>query len=49
MSAFVSNVRNGSEPILCAYIGVSIDAMLSYERDFDVDPNADVTCEQGIN
>ena len=44
--AFASNVRIGSDPILCVGICVTIDAILNFSDDFDVDANADVTCEQ---
>ena len=45
--AFASNVRNGSDPILCVGICFTIDSMLNFNGDFDVDANSDVTYEQG--
>ena len=43
MSAFASNVRNGSEPILCISVYVTIDAMLNFGGGFDVDAKAKIT------
>ena len=39
-----TNTENGSEPILCINICITIDAMLN----FDSDANADVKCEQAL-
>ena len=39
--------RNGSDPILCVGICITIDAMINFNGYFDVDANTDVTCEQG--
>ena len=39
---------NGLRPILCVYVCVTSDAMLNFDRDVDVDANADVACEQSV-
>ena len=39
---------NGSEPILYIWICVTIDAVINFDGDFNVEANAEVTCEQGI-
>ena len=38
--------ENGSAPILC--ICMTIDAILNFDGDVDVDTKADVKCEQSI-
>ena len=41
------NVKNGFTPILCIRICITIDTVLNFDGDFDVDAIANVKHEQG--
>ena len=41
----MQNIKNRFSPILCVYVCISIDAMLNFDGDVDVNTNADIKCE----